>query len=321
MPRRDQGLTGPETATAADIPAINALFSEAFTERYHRDGLSGVRVPLLNPGVWRYAIEDAGEGALVWRDAEGELAAFTIAHHSGVEGWMGPLAVRSGLQGHGLGATIVRAGIDRLRARGVRVIGLETMPRTVDNIGFYSRIGFEPGHLTIALTRAARRGDDPVRAVRLERQGPGRARQLGACRTLTDRLAPGVDFTREIELTDSLELGGTTLLPEGPEVRGFAVWHSVPLASGRAAEEVRVLKLVAANLATLEDLLAGLAAEAASLGLDRVTVRAQSAFGDAYRLMVQAGFRVQWTDLRMTLTGYPEVAVAEGAVVFSNWEI
>lgn len=321
MPRRSRSVSGPVAATADDIPAINGLFSEAFTERYQRDGLAGVRVPPLNPDVWRYALDDAGPGALVWRSSDARLAAFNIAHVSGVEGWMGPLAVRSDLQGHGLGATIVQSGIEWLRKQGVRVIGLETMPRTVDNIGFYSRLGFQPGHLTIALTRAARRGRGAARTVRLEPRGPGRVRQLGACRALTDRVAPGVDFIREIELTDSLRLGGTTLLLDGEDARGLAVWHSAPLASGRPADDLRVLKLVAADLAALGDLFTALGAEASFLGLERVTVRAQTAFAEAYRRLIDSGFRVQWTDLRMTLAGYPEVPVAEGAVVFSNWEI
>ena len=32
---------------------------------------------------------------MVWRDDEGALVAFNIAHQSGTEGWMGPLAVRT----------------------------------------------------------------------------------------------------------------------------------------------------------------------------------------------------------------------------------
>src|SRR2546426_8358803 len=50
----------------------------------------GVRVPHLNPLVWRYALLDAGDGAMVWRDESGHVAAFNIAHRSGTEGWMGP---------------------------------------------------------------------------------------------------------------------------------------------------------------------------------------------------------------------------------------
>src|SRR5205085_54747 len=82
------------------------------------------------------------DGAMLWRNDRGDVAAFNIAHLSGTEGWMGPLAVRPELQGHGLGKEIVRAGVTWLRERGARVIGLETMPRTMDNIGFYSSLGF-----------------------------------------------------------------------------------------------------------------------------------------------------------------------------------
>ena len=53
-----------------------------------------------------------------------------------------------------LGLTVeamVRTGIEWLRGQGATTIGLETMPRTVDNIGFYSRIGLVPSHLTVTL--------------------------------------------------------------------------------------------------------------------------------------------------------------------------
>ena len=52
-----------------EIPALNAVFSEAFTERYRKDGMVGVRVPHLNPAVWKFAITDAEDGAMVWRNA------------------------------------------------------------------------------------------------------------------------------------------------------------------------------------------------------------------------------------------------------------
>ena len=138
MPRLD----GPHLIGRADIAPLNALFSDTFTERYRRDGLVGVRVPPLNPAIWQYAVADAG----------GAIAAFNIAHRSGVEGWMGPLAVRDDCQGTGQGKNIVNAGIDLLRTSGCTVIGLETMPRTMDNIGFYSGLGFVPARLTVTLT-------------------------------------------------------------------------------------------------------------------------------------------------------------------------
>src|ERR1043166_1593547 len=123
MWRPDRGLAGPERATRRDIDALNDMFAEAFTERYRRDGMSGVRVPLLNPVIWQYAIADAGDGALLWRDTRGDVIAFNMVHRSGSEGWMGPLAVRTDRQGRGLGATIVRAGLPWLESQGASTIG------------------------------------------------------------------------------------------------------------------------------------------------------------------------------------------------------
>src|SRR5258705_13688768 len=93
---------------------------------------------------------------MVWRDEDDQLVACNIAQRSGGEGWMGPLAVRPDRQGLGLGKAVVQSAIEWLKEQQVATIGLETMPRTVENIGFYSRMDFAPGHLTITLT-----GDAP----------------------------------------------------------------------------------------------------------------------------------------------------------------
>src|SRR5216683_1206941 len=150
LPERQ--VYGPEPASERDIEGLNRVFADAFTDRYRRDGLVGVRVPHLNPQVWRYALLDAGPGAMLWRDEAGHVVAFNIAHRSGAEGWMGPLAVRPDRQGAGVGKTIVRTALDWLLEQNVATLGLETMPRTVENIGFYGRLGFFPGHLTVTLT-------------------------------------------------------------------------------------------------------------------------------------------------------------------------
>src|SRR5438874_8808574 len=107
----EQQLSGPEPATERDVAGLNRVFAEAFTDRYRRDGLVGVRVPHLNPQAWRYALLDALAGALLWRDDSGQIAAFNIAHCSGTEGWMGPPAVRPDRQGAGVGETIVGTAV------------------------------------------------------------------------------------------------------------------------------------------------------------------------------------------------------------------
>lgn len=78
----------PERIDPNDVSELNAVFADAFTERYRKDGMVGVRVPQLNPAIWRYAIEDAGDGAMQWRSERGDIVAFNIAHRSGNEGWI-----------------------------------------------------------------------------------------------------------------------------------------------------------------------------------------------------------------------------------------
>jgi GNAT superfamily N-acetyltransferase len=320
MWRPDRSLTGPERAGVRDIDELNRVFSDAFTERYRRDGMSGVRVPLLNPAIWRYAIEDAAEGAMVWRNARGELVAFNMAHRSGTEGWMGPLAVRTDRQGSGLGRQIVLAGVAWLEGQGARTIGLETMPRTIDNIGFYSRLGFRPGHLTITLQREGLVGDgapgERLRAVPPADQDG----VIADCRTLADRIAPGADFTRELQLTRDLDLGDAALLRRGDgSVRAFALWHTAPLSASGARDELRILKLVADDVNGALAVIAMAEVEAVRIGLLRLAMRCQTVHGDLYARLMADGFRVHWTDLRMTLAGKEEVE--RKGILLSNWEI
>jgi predicted N-acetyltransferase YhbS len=315
---RPDRLRGPVTATASDIDRINRVFSEAFTDRYQRDGMSGVRVPSLNPAIWRFALAAAGDGAMVWLDKANELVAFNMVHRSGAEGWMGPLAVRPGRQGEGIGGLIVRAGVERLQAGGARIIGLETMPRTVENIGFYSRLGFRPGHLTVSMARELEGPGQDRGALLLSAEHNGRLRD---CVDLTERLAPGVDFSTELRLTLETRLGDATLIAERGEPVAFALWHSTPLAEGRAADELRVLKLAAKNLGAFRRLLEALEASAWKSHARRIAIRCQTAYREAYGALLDAGYRVHWTDLRMTLDGNAEEIARDGGVVFSNWEI
>lgn len=312
-------VDGPQRATVKDIGELNEVFSAAFTDRYRRDGLSGVRVPFLNPVIWRYAIEDSADGALIWRDERGAIAAFNMVHQSGDEGWMGPLAVRADQQGHGVGKEIVTRGVAWLRERQAKVIGLETMPRTMDNIGFYSRLGFTPGQLTLTLSLEAARSDTPLQLLS-RMSAASRADAVASVTTLVKRVLPGVDFSREIVLTADLDLGETLLWYEGDHLVGFALAHTAPLVEGRTREELRVLKLVIDDERRFGAFAGAIAGYARQSSVRRVSFRMQGEYADAYRQAIASGMHVRWTDLRMALDGYRDRAPASG-MALSNWEI
>ncbi|HEX7545232.1 MAG TPA: GNAT family N-acetyltransferase [Gemmatimonadaceae bacterium] len=312
-------LEGPFTIGRGDIAPLNHLFSATFTERYRRDGLAGVRVPPLNPAIWRYAVADAGDGAMLWRDSHGAIAAFNIAHRSGVEGWMGPLAVRDDCQGSGRGKHIVHAGVELLKRSGCRVIGLETMPRTMDNIGFYAGLGFVPARLTVTLTVDA--VALPHAPCLLSTLGAGaRDSAIRECAALVDEALPGYDYTREIELTNELALGDTLLMYERDALEGFALCHSAPLVEGRTKEELRLLKAVVRTEGAFDRMLTLLGDFARRAETARVAIRLQGDYVSLFRRMVAVGARVRWTDLRMGLAEFEERPPKFG-VALSNWEI
>jgi hypothetical protein len=193
------------------------------------------------------------------------------------------------------------------------------MPRTVDNIGFYSRMGLVPGYLTVTLIH-----DVPRRATGtaelLSSAGAAWESSVEECRLLSSRILPGVDFTRELVLTRELGIGDTTLCREGRSLVGFALWHSAPLAAGRPKDELRVLKLVASSTGAFDRLLQALQLSAIGERVSRVAVRCQTEFTQAYLRLIELGYRVHWTDLRMLLQGYPQRFPPHG-ILMSNWEI
>ena len=210
-------------------------------------------------------------------------------------------------------------GVEWLRSHGATVIGLETMPRTMDNIGFYSRLGFLPGRLTLTTTLEANYADTP--AIVLGRLAPRDRDDAGReCHSLVQQVLPGYDYTREIHLTAELGLGDTVLLRSGDRLVGFALAHSAPLVEGRAREELRVLKLALADNVHLDDLLTAVCDVARRSGTRRIALRLQSEFVTTFQRAIALGGHVRWTDLRMSLAGYEEKLPSRG-LVLSNWEI
>ena len=75
MPRPDTGFEGPLRLTEEVVDELNRVFSESFTDRYQRDGLSAVRVPPLPPiridgsesaEAWCQALQTSGRGSAVY---------------------------------------------------------------------------------------------------------------------------------------------------------------------------------------------------------------------------------------------------------------
>src|SRR6185312_1491105 len=96
---------------------------------------------------------------------------------------------------------------------------------------------------------------------------------IAECRALLQRLLPGYDYTREIELTAELSLGDTVMLRDGDRLIGFALAHTAPLVEGRSREELRVLKLVLEDESRFVDLVRAVTDFARRSGTRRISLR------------------------------------------------
>jgi putative acetyltransferase len=117
-----------------DAAAISVLITEAFALAEHSDGTEAAIVERLRDAdalTLSLAAEDMG--AIVGH------AAFSPVTIGGRDvGWfgLGPVAVAPGRQKSGIGAQIIRLGLDQLRARGAGGCVVLGDP------GYYGRFGF-----------------------------------------------------------------------------------------------------------------------------------------------------------------------------------
>src|SRR5438105_1294580 len=161
-------------------------------------------------------------------------------------------------------------------------------------------VGFAPGFLTVTLTNEIATRGHPAPVLLSRRPADEKEAAMASGRRLVSDLVSGIDFSREILLTAELGLGDTSLVEGDTGLDAMAVWHSAPLADSRTRDEVRVLKLAARSDAAFDAAIGAVEAAAAKAGIRRIAVRCQSSYAEAFRRLVARGYRMRWTDLRIT---------------------
>jgi hypothetical protein len=179
-----------------------------------------------------------------------------------------------------------------------RHIGLFTFAHSVKHVSLYQRFDFWPGHLTAIM---AKQVENAPKGPWIGLSGvPAAERQavLDACRELTDRIRAGLDVGVEILSVANQELGETVLLWNGSSLDGFAVCHAGP--ATEAGSDTCFIKFAAARPGagaetTLGRLLDACNEFARARGVSRVVAGVNTARIEAYRALLERGFR---TDLQ-----------------------
>ena len=186
------------------------------------------------------------DGALVASDEYAGVIGVCFSHVWGSTGWVGPLSVLPSYQARGLGKELLRHSLRYLEDQGCVDIGLETMPENVTNLGMYMKSGLRPEGLVLVLAKKLTTDDvelEPAGKVSVERLSESGVDDhlKSQMRRVSGSLRPGLDCTKEVELTHKFSFGDTLVATARGKVLGYSVVHTVRRRLNLPGSSVRVL--------------------------------------------------------------------------------
>ncbi len=317
------------TLKEEDISEVNQLLTAAFSQGRKEDGYAETRVPLCNPHMLAMYLSASPEGCFAFEEG-GEIAAVSFSHIWGNTGWLGPIAVKPQYRGKKFGREITEHSIQYLKNMKCRTIGLETMPRSYHNLGFYIKLGFHPGPLTYEaskFTPAAAAQPDIAsadeRGLRCMQYRESRKRSfLVKARAVADRASPGTDYSQFITSTERYSFGESMLFEaeSGPVALAVAHTAAYSLIEKKKLYRVCLLIVVGENAEDhFKRIVALLEQRTHQSACAQIFFRLPARHRRESRYLLEHRYKIVHSDLRMTLDGYPEVNAPE-TIHFNRWE-
>ena len=309
-----------------DLPAVNRVLSKAFTSARLEEGYKNVFVPACHLSFLEMYLSGFVRGCFVM-EHKNNLIGYAFSRLWGEVGWIGPVSIIPAHQGKKLGREVMRATMKALQEAGARVIGLETAPRNYRNLGFYSKLDFQPGKLTLDLIKRVPPAPKETLPSDLEvrfysQADPAeRARLRAAAEKLARESDPHLALGEEMELLDRFKYGDTMFLFEDNKLLACILGHTETYFD---KEPARYLKILLMLLRPERRELPGhavaeLCSWANQKSLDTVCIRAPLRYHRAFRRLLALGFRVFHAEMRMTLRGHHETAHPQ-SFYLSKWE-
>jgi GNAT superfamily N-acetyltransferase len=263
-------------------------------------------------------------------ERDGAIVGSCLAVRWGDVAFFGPLTVRPDLWDQGVAKRLLAPVLDRFTEWGVTRAGLFTFANSPRHLGLYQRFDFWPGPLTAVMWKRVRRAAAVRRdsasgglteaaafdsTLMSSLDEAARAASIRDCRALAGDICDGLDVTSEVDALARLAArldgpaGGDTVLvraraPGGSaepatagkvgELTGFAVCHAgagTEAGSGAAYVKFGGVRPGPRAAAHFDQLLAACEGFAASRGLLRLVAGVSTGRHQAYRAMLDRGFR------------------------------
>jgi GNAT superfamily N-acetyltransferase len=255
-------------------------------------------------------------------EIDGELTGSNFATRWGSAGFFGPLTIRPDLWDRGIASCLVERTMECFADWGIRHAGLFTFAHSSKHIHLYQKFGFWPRYLTAIMSK-------PVTETRLAGQWSrfsamahgDRLEAIRAASELTSSLHEGLDLTDEIRAVHSQNLGDTVLVWDDAGLAGLAICHRGP--GSEAGSGACYVKFGAARPdvdagRSFGQLLDACESFAASHGTRRIIAGGNMAREEAYRTLVERGFRTDLQGVSMHRPNEPGYN-RPGAYVIDDW--
>ena len=251
-------------------------------------------------------------GCFVAEEGDGKIVGAAVAVMWGTIGLVGPMAVLTNYQNQDIGQQLLTACQEFFDENKATLQGVCTYPYSPKHLILYQKFGYRPKGLVVITGKPldrreivhATRNAKPGLAIRrystLEEAKKKQAMQK--IRRMTNAFWRGMDLGKEVEIVDGLTLGDTLLLEKGREVIGFAVCHLPP--NSEAPHGCAYVKFLAIDPRQkkpehLHALLGAVEEMAGAAQLQRVVAPAYTYYWTAYQTLLERGYHVDFTMVRM----------------------
>jgi len=247
--------------------------------------------------------------AVFGADLYGELVGTNFATRWGSFGFFGPLTIRPDLWDRGIAQKLMAPTMDLFDAWGVTHAGLFTFASSTKHVNLYQKFGFWPRFLTSLMSLSVEEKPPAGRRKWLRFSDLSESEKdecMQACRELTNSIYDGLGLDREIRAVDNQKLGDTLLTWDGGKLAGFAVCHvgaGTEAGSGKCYIKFGAVQSGLDAALLFRRLLDACREFAYSRGANTLVAGVNLARIDAYREMLQSGFRTNVQGVAMERNG------------------
>ena len=295
-----------------DLSKVRDVIEQAFSDLFERQ--LGMRPRQVFGGAQyvhhRWLMEPWG--CFVAEEGDGKIVGAAIAVMWGSLGLVGPVAVLPNYQNQDIGQQLVTACQGFFDENKAVLQGVATYPHSPKHLVFYQKFGYRPRGLVMITAKPLDRREI-VQATKSAKTAVGIRRYstleeakkkatILKLRRITNAIYRGMDLGKEVEIVDGLALGDTLLLEKGRELIGFAIYHTPGVSEApQGSLYVKFLAIDPRHRKTehLHALLAAVEDIAHEGQLQRVVAPVYTFYWTAYQTLVERGYLIDFTMVRM----------------------